>query len=181
MNEKEKKDFTLDWDRESNKSALKILLILSLKALYGNNRVVWLSPLLFAYGFMLLITSDIISEVYHYDGSYSKWCLVPISCLILFEVLNQFTYWKAKISRRNAIVSKAVFFWVIFTVFAVSDILLGLQGTKEGVWLFSEKWSAVLILMCISWILPAYSFCPDIRFYVLYGKFEDKLFRKSLR
>lgn len=175
----EKKKLNIDWTTESNKSALKVLQILLLRTLYGSNRIVWLCPLLFVYGFMSLMAIDIISGLYHYKGPNSKWCLVPIGCLILFEVLNQFAYYCAKKARKKAAIIKAIVFWVLFTIFCISCILLGLRGTKEGVWVFSEKWSVILVYLCISWILPAYSFCPDIRFYVLHGKLQNNFLKKN--
>ena len=176
----EKKPLTIECDAKNNKLVPKILLAFLLKGLYGNNRIVWLSPLLFIYGFSFLIIRDIVAEMYRLGGSYSKWHIIPISCLLLFEVLNQITYRLAKQSREKAIMIKAVFFWFIFTLYSVSDILIRLyDGNKSGTWIFSDKWPAILFLLLVSWLLPSYSFSPDWRFYVLHGKFESKLFGKT--
>jgi len=128
--------------------------------------------ILFLYGFSLLAAGDYISEVYGGKSTYPMWLWIPISCLVLIEVLNQFTFYLAKRQRAKAVVIKAVTFWMLFTVFNLSDIFIRLQADKTGTWAFQQKWSALLILFLLSAILPWYSFCPDIRFILLYGSFS---------
>ena len=124
---------------------------------------------MFLYGFSLLATGDYISEVYGGKSKHSVWFWIPIFCLVLIEVLNQFTFYLAKHQRAKAVAIKAVTFWILFTVFNLSDIFIRLQADKTGIWTIQHKWSALLVLFLLSTILPWYSFCPDIRFFLLYG------------
>ena len=152
---------------------LKLITALALRVLYGNNRILWLSPLLFIYGFLLLLASDVVASTYRIGNIAWGWYLIPATFIVLFESLNQFTYWFAKRSRKQAIIIKAVCFWALLTFLCVSVTLIEFQqGTKDGVWHFTDKWSAVLWYLCFAWLLPAYSFSPDFRFFVLYGEFS---------
>lgn len=132
----------------------------------------WLKFLLFLYACVLINVRDYVAEMYRGKNEYGKWFWIPASCLVLVEVLNQVTFRLAKKNRPRAIHLKAFLFWVLFTLFHVSDTLIGLQAEKTGTWIFMEKWSALFVLFLLSAILPWYSFCPDIRFFILHGEFQ---------
>ena len=128
--------------------------------------------LLFIYAFALLLLGDYIGEIHRGDNPISSWLWLPAICFFLIEPLNQFTFYYAKNHRQKAILTKAIIFWLLFTIFSLSDIIIRLKAEKTGAWLFSEKWSAVFILFLLSAMAPWYSFCPDIRFFLLHGKFQ---------
>jgi len=132
----------------------------------------WLKFLLFLYGCVLLNVRDYVGEIHHGKNEYGEWLWIPASCLVLVEVLNQLTFRLAKKNRPRAIHLKALLFWVLFTVYCVSDTLIRLQAQKTGTWVFVEKWSALFVLFIFSVILPWYSLCPDIRFFLLVGEFQ---------
>ena len=128
--------------------------------------------LLFVYAFTLSVLRDYVGEIHRGDNPISPWLWLPAICFFLIEPLNQFTFYYAKNHRQKAILTKAIIFWLLFTIYNFSDIIIRLQAETTGTWILSEKWSAVLILFLLSAMSPWYSFCPDIRFFVLYGKFQ---------
>lgn len=156
------------------KEPLKTGLALLIRLLCGNNRIVWLSPLLFLYAFALLVAQHIVDELYSDRTGFNKWYLIPLGSFISIEILNQITYKMTKRYRDKAIRVKAVLFWLLFTITCISLIIIKMCSEKTGTWFFSNEIPTIILAFCISWILPAYSFCPDFRFYVLYGKFEKK-------
>jgi hypothetical protein len=149
-----------------------LLIVIFVRLFVRNVPFFRLKFLLFVYAFTLLLLRDYISEIHRGDNPISSWFWLPAICLFLIEPLNQFTFYYAKNHRQKAILTKAIIFWLLFTIYHLSDIIIRLQAEKTGAWVFSEKWSAVLILFLISAISPWYSFCPDIRFFILYGKFQ---------
>ncbi len=132
----------------------------------------WPKFLLFIYAFILLLLGDYVAEIHRGDNPILSWLWLPAICFFLIEPLNQFTFYYAKNHRQKAILTKAIVFWLLFTIYNLSDIIIRLQAKETGAWVFSEKWSAMLILFLLSAISPWYSFCPNIRFFVLYGKFQ---------
>ncbi len=149
-----------------------LLIVLFVRLFFREVTFFRLKFLLFIYAFILLMLGDYIAEIHRGDNPISAWLWLPAICFFLIEPLNQFTFYYAKNHRQKAILIKAIIFWVLFTIFNVSDIIIRLQAEKTGSWILSEKWSAVLVLFLLSAISPWYSFCPDIRFFVLHGKFQ---------
>jgi len=132
----------------------------------------WLKFLLFVYTFTILLLREYVAEIHRGDNHISSWFWLPAICLFLIEPLNQFTFYYARHRRQKAILVKTIVFWLLFTIYSLSDVIIRLQAQRTGAWVFSQKWSAVFVLFLISAISPWYSFCPDIRFFVLYGEFQ---------
>ena len=148
------------------------IIVIFVRTFVHNVPFFWLKLILFIYALTMLQLGDYIGEIHRGDNPVSSWFWLPAVCLFLIEPLNQFTFYYAKKHRQKAILTKAIIFWLLFTIYNISDIIIRFQAEKTGVWIFSEKWSAVFILFWISALTPWYSFCPDIRFFLLHGKFQ---------
>jgi len=149
-----------------------LLIVIFVRTFVRNVTHFRLKFFLFVYAFTLSVLRDYVSEIHRGDNPISTWLWLPAICFFLIEPLNQFTFYYAKKDKRKAILIKAIIFWFLFTVHNISDIIIRLQAETTGTWIFSEKWSAVLVLFLLSAMSPWYSFCPDIRFFVLCGKFQ---------
>jgi hypothetical protein len=134
----------------------------------------WLKFLLFIYALILTQLGDFIGEIHRGQNLYFDWLWLPAICLFMIEPLNQFTFYLANKNREKAVRIKAIVFWSLFTVYYISDILIRLQAEKTNTWVFTEKWPALFFLLILSAILPWYSFCPNIRFFILVGRFRWK-------
>ena len=149
-----------------------LAIVIFVRTFVHNVPFLWLKLILFIYALTMLQLRYYIDEIHRGDNPVSSWFWLPSVCLLLIEPLNQFTFYYAKKQRQRAILTKAIIFWLLFTIYNISDIIIRLQAEQTSAWIFSKEWSEVIILFLISAIAPWYSFCPDIRFFVLYGKFQ---------
>jgi hypothetical protein len=147
------------------------------KELVASIPLFWLKVIMWGVSFVLLVFRDYVAELHRGTNPHLVWFWVPFLCLVGVEVLNQVTFYLFKSDRRKAVLIKAIAFWALFLFYITSDIAIRLQATRTGVWDFQEKWSDLLLLFLLSTILPWYSFCTDIRFFILHGRFirENKV------
>jgi hypothetical protein len=125
--------------------------------------------------FVLLLTSHFLSLSRNggYHLAKEKWTII-ISCGVLIEILNQVTYWYGHVHRKAATILKGVVFWLIFVVGIGVYIYLLVPLPETVNWKWSSQIGPVIVYIIFSWALPIYSFCPNIRFLFLYGRFAKK-------
>lgn len=126
------------------------------------------------YAFALFIIAHFLSIAYRgtYELAKERWVIIAIAVCFI-EMINQFSYWFAKINIKRAIAIKAISFWVVFTTGMGVYIYLLTGINKEVTW--DVEWHkqilAIIIYLCLSWGLPIYSFSTKVRFLLLYDKF----------
>jgi hypothetical protein len=76
--------------------------------------VVMLTLSLYTLSILILIHFMSITRDGNHELSKEKWIIIGI-CALSIEILNQITYWLAKINEKIAVVFKAVLFWCVFT------------------------------------------------------------------
>ena len=149
-----------------------LLLILILRTYKRNISLLWLKIVLFLYTFTAFALIKYLDVIYHGGFSKSFISVISLICLILIEPLNQFTFYYAKKNRKKAKLTKAVVFWLLFTIYCITDIYTRLQAEKTGEWIWAEQWYVIFPIFLFSAYMPWYSFCPDIRYLILVGKFQ---------
>ena len=127
---------------------------------------------LFLYAFAALVLMKYLDVIHRGDVPRSFISYLSLTCLLLIEPLNQFTFYYAKKNRRKAKIIKASVFWILFTIYCITDIYIRLQVEKTGGWVWAEDWPTVFVILGLSACIPWYSFCPDIRYICLVGNFQ---------
>ena len=122
---------------------------------------------------LLLIHFISVSRNGAYELSKEKWIIIAI-CAVLVEILNQFTYWLAKVERKVAVLLKGIIFWCIFSIGCLVYIYLLNRIETTVAWVWYEDIEAIIIYLIFSWALPIYSLSPNIRFFFLSGKFRKQ-------
>jgi hypothetical protein len=155
----------------SNKKLDGLKVILSYKGL-GPRKVMYI---LFFYSFTLFMMIHLLS-IYR-NGAYKlseKFWIIVVVCGACVEILNQITYYWAKKKHQMASIVKGIVFWLIFTIGCIMYVYLlsGLEVKQSWVW--SEQIGYFIIYLCLSWMMPIYSFTPNVRFIFLYGKYKTK-------
>lgn len=131
--------------------------------------------IMFTYSFLLMLFSHIFSL--SRDGQkqiFKEYCLIIVVCLVAVEILNQITFLWSRMDRKRAIAIKCVAFWLIFTVGILAYIYLTSRLQKADSWNWHDGIISLVIYLVLSWVLPAYSLSPDIRFLFLYGRYKPK-------
>jgi hypothetical protein len=126
---------------------------------------------LYTLAWLLLIHFISVSRNGSYELSRERWIIIAI-CAVLVEILNQFTYWLAKVKRKLAVLLKGIIFWCIFSIGCLVYIYLLNRIEAASAWVWYEDIEAILIYLLFSWGLPTYSLSPNIRFFFLSGKFR---------
>jgi len=94
-------------------------------------------------------------------------------CLILIEVLNQFTFYLAKVKYEFAAKVKVSLFWVIFTGGVIVYIYMTTNLPKNVIWQWDKDLAYIFINLVLSYLaLPTFSLSPEFRFFFLHGKFK---------
>jgi hypothetical protein len=136
----------------------------------------WLMVTLSGYCFAMFMALHITSVRPSTAEPASKhsWPILLI-CALLVEVLNQVTYRLAKKKPRSATIVKCATFWCIFTGGIAVHIYRahGLPPGQELAW--NQTAALVLIYVLLSWVFPIYSVSTNIRFFLLYGRFQKSV------
>ena len=135
---------------------------------------VWLMLALSPYFFVLLVATHILSLRHNAVEALSKekWGIIMI-CTLLVELINQTTYALAKKKPRTASTFKCVAFCLVFTagIVAYNYFILSLPATIMT-WQWHEMVAQIFLSVLFSWCFPIYSVCTDVRFLLMYGKFQ---------
>lgn len=134
----------------------------------------WLMLVLSPYFFVLLMATYILSLRHNAVEALSKekWGIIMI-CTLLIELINQTTYALAKKKPRTASTFKCVAFCLVFTggIVAYNYFILSLPVTNMT-WQWHEMVAQIFLSVLFSWCFPIYSVYTDVRFLVMYGKFQ---------
>ena len=131
--------------------------------------------------FLFLYSLIILSAVSYLSVRYGaanilnkeKWLIIGISVLLI-EALNQFTFHTAS-KWEKLIYLRGILFWIIFTISAGYYIFL-ISKIETGISEIDFKWNEIIVrafvVLASSAYLPFYSFCTNVRFLFLFGKFQ---------
>jgi hypothetical protein len=129
---------------------------------------------LFFYSFVFFMIIHFLST--YRNGSYELseefWIIAGV-CGVVIEILNQITYYWGRKNRKKASIVKGIFFWVTFTIGCIVYISLLSSLEIKPSWKWHEQVGHFIIYLCLSWVMPVYSFSTDIRFLFLVGKYKN--------
>jgi len=138
-----------------------------------NGKIRW-EVIMSCYSFLLMLFSHFFSL--SRDGQtqiIDKYNLIIIAFLVAIEILNQITFFYARINRKRAIIIKCLAFWLIFTAGIAVYVFLTSRLQRIDHWNWHEDIICLVLYLVLSWVFPIYSLCPDIRYIFLYGKFNN--------
>jgi len=138
----------------------------------GHRKIMYL---LFFYSLALFLIIHFFSS--YRNGSYElskEFWIIVVVCGSFIEILNQITYYWGRKNSGKASIVKSIVFWAIFTMGCIVYIYL-LSGLEvKPSWKWHEQVGHFIIYLCFSWLMPIYSFSPNIRFLFLIGRYKTK-------
>lgn len=134
----------------------------------------WLGPIGSTYALMWFLAVHFLSIQRSSAALLSTKYAVLIGCLVTIEAINQIAFYLKKRKTPQAIVFKAIAFWVIFTAGMITYTCMLLMQPVESEWVWHEDIEAGFVYLLGAWVLGYYATNPTVRFLFLGGSYRKQ-------